>query len=74
MLACAWSCSSAPALGGEVEFAELLGEKHADCQARARCTPAPDTRPDVLCGGFAAELYLYRASLLTPVKGRARDD
>lgn len=46
-------------LGGDVEFVEFL-EGHEAGQARVRCTTNQDIRQLVACGGFAAELLLYR--------------
>lgn len=52
-------------LGGDVESVEFL-ENHEVGQARARCTTNQYIRQRVACGGFAAELVLYRDGDLGP--------
>ncbi|UYG09075.1 hypothetical protein [Halomonas sp. M4R1S46] len=52
-------------LGGDVECVEFL-EDHEVGQARARCTTNQCIRQRVACGGFAAELVLYRDGDLGP--------
>lgn len=52
-------------LGGDVECVEFL-ENHDVGQARARCTTNQYIRQRVACGGFAAELVLYRDGDLGP--------
>jgi hypothetical protein len=53
------------ALGGDVVCVEFL-EDHEVGQARARCTTNQYIRQRVACGGFAAELVLYRDGDLGP--------
>ncbi|MBE8717494.1 hypothetical protein [Cellvibrio polysaccharolyticus] len=50
-------------LGGDVECVEFLEDHNVD-QARARCTTNKHIRQLVACGGFAAELVLYRDGYL----------
>lgn len=52
-------------LGGDVECVEFL-EDHEVGRARARCTTNQYIRQRVACGGFAAELVLYRDGDLGP--------
>ena len=52
-------------LGGDVESVKFL-ENHEVGQARARCTTNQYIRQRVACGGFAAELVLYRDGDLGP--------
>lgn len=58
-------------LGGTVDLVEFLDDQpHAQGEARARCNMNEEIRSDVLCGGFAAELFLLRNHFLPSISER----
>ncbi|WP_315138475.1 hypothetical protein [Achromobacter marplatensis] len=55
-------------LGGTVDLVEFLNDQpHAQGMARARCNTNEEIRSHVLCGGFAAELFLLRNQFLPSI-------
>jgi len=55
-------------LGGTVDLVEFLDDQpHAQGVARARCNTHEEIRSHVLCGGFAAELFLLRNQFLPSI-------
>lgn len=50
--------------GGRVKFMEIIKDEDHFGAARARCETTNYTRKKIACGGFAAEYYLYKSSML----------